>query len=186
MLAGKQTLFTGEQARRVLTSSMNFLQIGLMSSDRVALNIRTCFWFGVFKKISCTSLRMSSSSSILSHSSSTKCFRFLRFSLLILTNCRIRPGVPTTMCGVFSFSVRSSCVIGRPPKNTEHRICGMYFENRSYSLLIWKASSLVLHITRTDTFAEERAPLENAKSSFCDCSNTPNDTYLTVDRIDLL
>lgn len=28
---------------------------------------------------------------------------------------------------------------------------GMYLEKRSYSLLIWKASSLVWHMTRTDT-----------------------------------
>lgn len=28
---------------------------------------------------------------------------------------------------------------------------GMYLEKRSYSLLIWKASSLVWHMTSTDT-----------------------------------
>ena len=42
-----------------LTSCMNFLQTGLMSLERVALNIITCFSWGVARKISCTSRRMS-------------------------------------------------------------------------------------------------------------------------------
>ena len=42
-----------------LTSCMNFLQTGLMSLERVALNIITCFSCGVARKISCTSRRMS-------------------------------------------------------------------------------------------------------------------------------
>lgn len=38
---------------------MNFLQIGRMSLDRVALNIITCFSCGVMRNISCTSRLMS-------------------------------------------------------------------------------------------------------------------------------
>ena len=38
---------------------MNFLQTGLMSFESVALNIITCFSWGVARKISCTSRRMS-------------------------------------------------------------------------------------------------------------------------------
>lgn len=33
---------------------------------------------------------------------------------------------------------------------------GMYLEKRSYSLLIWKASSLVWHMTRTVTWEVAR------------------------------
>ena len=43
----------------VLTSCMNFLQTGLISLERVAENIMTCFSWGVARKISCTSRRMS-------------------------------------------------------------------------------------------------------------------------------
>ena len=38
---------------------MNFLQIGLISFLRVALNIMTCFVRGVHLKMFCTSFRMS-------------------------------------------------------------------------------------------------------------------------------
>ena len=38
---------------------MNFLQIGRISCERVALNIMTCFWVGVARKISWTSRRIS-------------------------------------------------------------------------------------------------------------------------------
>ena len=38
---------------------MNFLQIGRISCESVALNIITCFWVGVARKISCTSRRIS-------------------------------------------------------------------------------------------------------------------------------
>ncbi len=38
---------------------MNFLQIGRISWASVALNIITCFWVGVARKISWTSRRMS-------------------------------------------------------------------------------------------------------------------------------
>ncbi len=40
---------------RTPTSCMNFLQTGRMSLERVAENIITCFSWGVFRKISCTS-----------------------------------------------------------------------------------------------------------------------------------
>lgn len=59
-----------------------------------------------------------SCSSILSHSSKIKCLMCLRFRLLFRARARIRPGVPTTMCGQFFFSTSSSFLIDRPPKNT--------------------------------------------------------------------
>uniref|UniRef100_A0A2M4DBD7 Putative secreted protein n=1 Tax=Anopheles darlingi TaxID=43151 RepID=A0A2M4DBD7_ANODA len=78
-----------------------------------------------------------------------KCFRFLRLSFLLRMRANTRPGVPTMMCGVVDFSTSSSFWIGIPPKNTATLIDGMYLQNRSYSLLIWKASSRVWHITST-------------------------------------
>ena len=42
-----------------LTSDMNFLQMGRISLDSVALNIMTCLSCGVILKMSCTSPRMS-------------------------------------------------------------------------------------------------------------------------------
>lgn len=59
-----------------------------------------------------------SCSSILSHSSKIKCLICLRFRLLFRARARIRPGVPTTMCGQFFFSTSSSFLIDRPPENT--------------------------------------------------------------------
>lgn len=47
------------QPIRQRTLDMNFLQTGRMSWLRVALNIMTCFSWGVFLKMSCTSPRMS-------------------------------------------------------------------------------------------------------------------------------
>ena len=124
-----------EPGLRKLTSCMNFLQTGRISLPRVALNIMTCFSCGVARKISWTSLLMSkikdcycssktletflpSCSSILSHSSRTKCFRFLRESFLLLTRARIRPGVPTMMWGQLFFRTCSSLAMAIPPKNT--------------------------------------------------------------------
>lgn len=60
-----------------------------------------------------------SCSSILSHSSSTKCFTFFRFRLRFRTSARIRPGVPTTTWGQFFFNTSSSFLMERPPKNTD-------------------------------------------------------------------
>lgn len=57
-------------------------------------------------------------SNILSHSSRIKCFKCLRFSFLLRIKAKIRPGVPTTICGVIDFNVSSSFWIGNPPKNT--------------------------------------------------------------------
>lgn len=45
--------------RPLLTSWQNFLHTGRISLLIVAVNIITCFWWGVERKISCTSLRMS-------------------------------------------------------------------------------------------------------------------------------
>merc|ERR1719323_656550 len=132
-------------------SCMNFLHTGLISLERVALNIITCFSWGVARKISCTSRRMSSCSSILSHSSRTKCFRFFSGSFFDRIRARILPGVPTTMCGQLFFKTCSSLAIARPPKNTPTLTAGRNLLNLSYSLLIWNASSLVWHITNTET-----------------------------------
>lgn len=116
-----------------------------------------------------------SCSSILSHSSRMKCLMWRKLSVLLRVSARILPGVPTTIWGEFFFSSSSSFFIDSPPKNTatcrktsiHHTVwagrnwcmssscftltVGMYFENLSYSLLIWNASSLVWHITRTET-----------------------------------
>ena len=89
----------GHIIQRCKVTCMNFLQTGLTSLLRVAENIMTCFSWGVDRKISCivgienifrnrifqsestwTSRLMSSSASILSHSSRTKCFKFFRFN----------------------------------------------------------------------------------------------------------
>lgn len=60
-----------------------------------------------------------SCSSILSHSSNTKCFTLRRLSVLLRTNARVRPGVPTTICGQFFLSTSSSFLIESPPKKTD-------------------------------------------------------------------
>ncbi|KAG7216147.1 hypothetical protein INR49_028995 [Caranx melampygus] len=71
----------------------------------------------------------------------TKCFTFFRLRVLFRMRARMRPGVPTTMWGQFFFKTSSSFLMARPPKNTAAFTVGMYLEKRSYSLLIWKASS---------------------------------------------
>ncbi len=97
-----------------------------------------------------------SCSSILSHSSRTKCLTFFRLRVLFRTRARIRPGVPTTMWGQLFFRTSSSFLMDMPPKNTATFTVGMYLEKRSYSLLIWKASSRVWHMTSTDTWVTGR------------------------------
>lgn len=59
-----------------------------------------------------------SCSNILSHSSRIKCFKCFKFNFLLRIRAKIRPGVPTTMCGFIDLSVSSSFCIGNPPKNT--------------------------------------------------------------------
>lgn len=54
-------------------------------------------------------------SSILSHSSRMKCLVCFRLRSPLLTNAKIRPGVPTTMCGGSSFRVFLFAVMGIPP-----------------------------------------------------------------------
>lgn len=88
-------------------------------------------------------------SNILSHSSKMKCFKCLKFNFLLRMRAKMRPGVPTTICGTIVFNVSSSFWIGRPPKKTATFNAGIYLEKRSYSLLIWKANSRVWHITKT-------------------------------------
>ena len=91
-------------------------------------------------------------SSILSHSSKMKCFTCFKFSTLSFAKARILPGVPTTIWGQLVLRTCSSFFTLMPPKNTPTFIVGIYFENLSYSLLIWKASSLVWQRTRTNTW----------------------------------
>mmetsp|Transcript_9230 Transcript_9230/g.28717 ORF Transcript_9230/g.28717 Transcript_9230/m.28717 type:complete len:201 (-) Transcript_9230:207-809(-) len=126
---------------------MNFLQTGRISLLSVALNIITCFLCGDLTKMDCTSLRMSSVSSTLSHSSMTKCSRLLRSRSPLLARSSTRPGVPTTMCGQSALSISTCVVRGTPPKMTATLRSFMYTEKRSNSWQIWKASSRVWHST---------------------------------------
>mmetsp|Transcript_16328 Transcript_16328/g.49108 ORF Transcript_16328/g.49108 Transcript_16328/m.49108 type:complete len:219 (-) Transcript_16328:519-1175(-) len=84
---------------------MNFLQMSRVSELMVALNIMTCFFFGVLMKICCTSRRMERLSMHLSHSSNTKCVRPFIKSLWSRISWSTRPGVPTTICGQSSFII---------------------------------------------------------------------------------
>ena len=90
-----------------------------------------------------------SASSILSHSSRTKCLICFKLSALERIRPKMRPGVPTTMCGQFSLSVFLSLSIGIPPKKTATFRFSMYFEKRWYSFEIWKANSRVWHMAMT-------------------------------------
>jgi hypothetical protein len=47
-----------------------------------------------------------------------KCFRFFKTSFFDLMRAKIRPGVPTTMCGQLVFNACSSLAMERPPKKT--------------------------------------------------------------------
>mmetsp|Transcript_14874 Transcript_14874/g.37592 ORF Transcript_14874/g.37592 Transcript_14874/m.37592 type:complete len:210 (-) Transcript_14874:187-816(-) len=128
----------------------NFLQTGRISLASVAENIMTCLLCGVWRKICCTSWRMSSFSSILSHSSMTKCLTLERSMTLSLTDSwSIRPGVPMAMCGAPLLSSLRCSSAGTPPKNTALLTSLRYLEKRWYSLWIWKASSRVWQSTTT-------------------------------------
>ena len=94
---------------------MNFLHTSLTSLERVAENIITCFSWGVALKISCTSLRMSRGSSILSHSSRMKHLTFFRESVFSLTKAQTRPGVATMMLGMQALSSSRCCFRFTPP-----------------------------------------------------------------------
>ena len=93
-----------------------------------------------------------SSANILSHSSNMKCLTFFKLIVLLLISARILPGVPTTICGQFFFSTSSSFLTDIPPKKTAIFTLFMYLLNLSYSLLIWKASSLVCDMTSTEIY----------------------------------
>lgn len=96
---------------------------------------------------------------ILSHSSRTKCLIFFRLRTLEWQRARILPGVPTIMCGQFFFRTSSSFLMDIPPKKTAIFTLFMYLLNLSYSLLIWKANSLVCASTNTDTCMKQKLRL---------------------------
>ncbi len=77
-----------------------------------------------------------SDSRTLSHSSIIKCLTCRKLSALLFPKAKIRPGVPTTICGQFFFKTSSSFLVGKPPKNTETLTPGIYLQKRSYSRLI--------------------------------------------------
>lgn len=94
---------------------------------------------------------MSNSSSNLSHSSIMNTYKFSKFRALSFTNCRIRPGVPIKMCGLFSpLSILIWSFTGTPPKKHSLRMLGRYTVNLSHSFLIWWASSRVLQRMSTE------------------------------------
>lgn len=130
---------------------INFLHIVLTSALIVAENIITCFKWGVILKIAWTSYLISNSESILSHSSKMKCLRLSIYKCLPLTNASIRPGVPTRIVGGDFFNALICSVIGYPPYMTSQVTEPKCLVKRSYSFLIWYASSLVWHITKTES-----------------------------------
>mmetsp|Transcript_90194 Transcript_90194/g.125322 ORF Transcript_90194/g.125322 Transcript_90194/m.125322 type:complete len:255 (-) Transcript_90194:347-1111(-) len=142
--------FDSSSTNTSIGSCMNFRHSTRMSLGMVAENIITCLSCGVATKIFCTVWRMSVSS-ILSHSSSTKCFVLPSFKLPRCTRSYTRPGVPTMMLG-FSSAISFSCCSRRmPPYNTRVFTPGMYLEKRLNSLPIWKANSRTWHNTTTET-----------------------------------
>mmetsp|Transcript_24220 Transcript_24220/g.67809 ORF Transcript_24220/g.67809 Transcript_24220/m.67809 type:complete len:205 (-) Transcript_24220:150-764(-) len=146
---------------------MNLRMTGRTSFESVALNIITCLSCGVALKISWMSARMSSCSSILSHSSRMKWRTLLRLRSPSFTSCFTRPGVPTTMLG--QLALRSSfCFFTlTPPKNTPILMSFKYTLNLSNSWQIWKASSRVWQRTT--------APTVSAWASSC-CSTASTNT----------
>lgn len=81
----------GQVVKLVITSCMNFLQTGRISLLKVALNIITCFSWGVLRKISWTSRRMSvwQQNEVIAN----KYFRnsSLQIYLELQASCRTRP-----------------------------------------------------------------------------------------------
>mmetsp|Transcript_4409 Transcript_4409/g.17587 ORF Transcript_4409/g.17587 Transcript_4409/m.17587 type:complete len:205 (-) Transcript_4409:192-806(-) len=146
---------------------MNFLHTGRISFESVAENIITCLSCGVILKISCTSARMSSCSSILSHSSRMKCPHCLSEMSPSLASALHRPGVATITLGGFSFSCSFCCLMFTPPKITETFTAGKYAAKRSNSWQIWYASSRVWH--------RINAPTSPGTGSSC-CSTASTNT----------
>lgn len=115
---------------------MNFLQTYLIFLLRVAENIITYLLCGVFLKIFYTSPLMSNYSSILSHSSKTKCLILSNFMFPFETKSKILPGVPTTICGGSSFNNFFYSSMLSPPKKTFDLISGKNLPSLENSLLI--------------------------------------------------
>jgi hypothetical protein len=67
---GRPAVVAAAAGWRTPTSCMNFLQTGRMSLERVAENIITCFSWGVFRKISCTSRLISKDKKAITFSTS--------------------------------------------------------------------------------------------------------------------
>ena len=93
-----------------------------------------------------------SAESILSHSSKIKCLIFFSERAFDLISARSLPGVPTTIWGQFLLRTSSSFLILMPPKKTAILMLLLYLLKRSYSLLIWKANSLVWASTNVETW----------------------------------
>mmetsp|Transcript_17546 Transcript_17546/g.66338 ORF Transcript_17546/g.66338 Transcript_17546/m.66338 type:complete len:321 (+) Transcript_17546:282-1244(+) len=157
--AGSSTKYCCRPCRVSLPSSTriscgswrNLWQMGLILSSMVAEYIITCFWGGVFMKTFMTWRRMSTASSILSHSSRTKNLTAETSSTPSSIMSMTRPGVPTTMCG--GVALRSSMWFwrGTPPKSTADLTAGRNLAKRWYSSPIWKAISRVWQSTITET-----------------------------------
>lgn len=109
----------GQVVKLVITSCMNFLQTGRISLLRVALNIITCFSWGVLRKISWTSRRMSTwqENGVIAN----KYFRnsFLQTYPELRAFCRTRP---RRNASVFSDST-SSCGLGPGSDRAFQRRC---------------------------------------------------------------
>lgn len=69
----------GQVEKGLITSCINFLQTGRISLLSVALNIITCFSWGVLRNISCTSRRMSANN--WTESSRLHCQNFHQFQI---------------------------------------------------------------------------------------------------------
>ena len=123
----------------------------LLLQHNIKSHLKVTVWLNSITTELYKSQNPPSVSSILSHSSRMKCLTFFMLKFLALLRARIRPGVPTTMWGQLVFRTCSSFLMGMPPKNTAILTLFMYLLKRSYSLLIWKASSRVWHRTMTDT-----------------------------------
>lgn len=78
----------------------------------------------------------------LSHSSTIKYLSLSNFSYPYESKSKIRPGVPTMICGAFILNSFLLSSIGTPPKKTP-TLYGKNFPNLLNSSFIWYANSRV-------------------------------------------